>query len=343
MARSGLYKSEVQKARDALLAKGQRPSIDAVRIELGNTGSKTTIHKYLRELEEEAGTVDKKRTSLSEALTDLVERLAARIQEEADERYAARTNVIEAQAVEQLAAIRAIETENARLGVQITAIEKANKHYEAALADAQEALSRETTARQLAAQEANSLSQRLAENEAHRRSLEEKHQHARDALEHYRLAAKEQREAESRRHELQVQQLQAELRQANQSLVGKNDEITILNRDGARFMTELTHTRQALRTAEEHAKRQVDELEHLHAIQSAYEQLSTQMREREARAVELRDQLTASLGEQDKQSSQVRTLELSLAQARTQVEMQEKMNAQLQELLAARKTSRIPT
>ena len=334
MARSGLYKSEVQKARDALLVKGQRPSIDAVRIELGNTGSKTTIHKYLRELEEEEGIGDKKRTSLSEALTDLVERLATRIQEEADQRYAARADIIEAKAVEQQAAMRAIETENVGLEVQITAIEKANKQYEAALAGANEALSREATARQLAEQEAVNLSQRLAENEAHRRSLEEKHQHARDALEHYRLAAKEQREAESRRHELQVQQLQAELREANQTLVGKNDQITILNRDGARFMAELTHTRQALRTAEEYAKRQLDEIARLDAIQSAYEQLNRQMIEREARVVELRDQLTASLSEQDEQSSQVRTLELALAQARTQVQTQEKMNAQLRELLA---------
>lgn len=340
MARSGLYKSEVQKARDALLAKGQRPSIDAVRIELGNTGSKTTIHKYLRELEEEDGAVHEKRTSLSEALTDLVERLAARIQAEADERYAARTNVIEAKAEEQQAAMQSIEAENVRLGVQITAIETANRRCEAAFAGAQEALSRETTARQLAEQEANSLSQRLAENEAHRRSLEEKHQHARDALEHYRVAAKEQREAESRRHELQVQQLQAELRQANQTLVSKNDEITIFNRDGARFMAELTHTRQALRTAEEHAKRLLNEIEQLHIVQSAYEQLSIKMAEREARVAELQGQLTTSLGEQDKQSSQVRNLELALAQARTQVEMQEKMNAQLQELLA---TGRRPT
>lgn len=334
MARSGLYKSEVQNARAALLAKGQHPSIDAVRIELGNTGSKTTIHKYLRELEAEDGIGEQKRTSLSEALTDLVERLAARIQEEADERYAARTNVIEAKAVEQQAAMQSIEAENARLHKHIAAIETASRQYEAALVSAQEALSRETTARQLAEQEANSLSQRLAENEAHRRSLEEKHQHARDALEHYRVAAKEQREAESRRHELQVQQLQAELRQANQTLVGKNDEITILNRDGARFMAELTHTRQAVRTAEENAKRQLDEIERLHAIQSAYGQLSDQMVEHQSRVAELQGQLTSSLGEQDKQSSQLRNLELALAQARTQVDMQEKMNAQLQELLA---------
>lgn len=55
MARSGLYKSDVQKARDALQAQGKHPSVDAVRVALGNTGSKTTIHRYLKELEEEEG------------------------------------------------------------------------------------------------------------------------------------------------------------------------------------------------------------------------------------------------------------------------------------------------
>ena len=45
MARGGINKAVVQKARTALLARGEHPSIDAVRIELGNTGSKTTIHR----------------------------------------------------------------------------------------------------------------------------------------------------------------------------------------------------------------------------------------------------------------------------------------------------------
>ena len=47
MARSGIYKSEVVRARDALRAQGRHPSIDAIRVELGNTGSKATIHRYL--------------------------------------------------------------------------------------------------------------------------------------------------------------------------------------------------------------------------------------------------------------------------------------------------------
>ena len=84
MARSGLYKTDVQRARDALLAQGKRPSVDAVRVALGNTGSKTTIHRYLRELEEEEGQGPGTHMAISQALQDLVGRLAARLQEEAD-------------------------------------------------------------------------------------------------------------------------------------------------------------------------------------------------------------------------------------------------------------------
>ena len=53
MARAGIYKSEVVRARNNLLAMGRYPSIDAIRGELGNTGSKGTIHRYLKEIEEE--------------------------------------------------------------------------------------------------------------------------------------------------------------------------------------------------------------------------------------------------------------------------------------------------
>lgn len=86
MARIGLDKSAVKKARDGLLAQSQYPSVDAVRVALGNTGSKTTIHKYLKELEEEGS--GKGQGSISGVLQDLVERLAARLHGEADERLA---------------------------------------------------------------------------------------------------------------------------------------------------------------------------------------------------------------------------------------------------------------
>ncbi|XKR47976.1 DNA-binding protein [Acinetobacter baumannii] len=52
MSRLGLTKSKVKQARDILISQNRYPSVDAVRIELGNTGSKSTIYKYLKELEE---------------------------------------------------------------------------------------------------------------------------------------------------------------------------------------------------------------------------------------------------------------------------------------------------
>ncbi|WP_454754656.1 hypothetical protein [Cupriavidus necator] len=63
------------------------------------------------------------------------------------------------------------------------------------------------------------LKERLAENEAHRRSLEGKHQYVREALDHYRQAIKDQRDHDRRQHEQQLQQLQAELRQAQKTIV----------------------------------------------------------------------------------------------------------------------------
>ena len=94
MARGGVYKSEVQKARDSLRAQGKHPSVDAVRVALGNTGSKTTIHRYLKELEEEDGQGVGAKVAVSEALQDLVGRLAARLHEEAEAAIAAATDAM---------------------------------------------------------------------------------------------------------------------------------------------------------------------------------------------------------------------------------------------------------
>jgi chromosome segregation ATPase len=97
------------------------------------------------------------------------------------------------------------------------------------------------------------LTTRLAERETHVQSLEEKHQHAREALEHYRTSAKEQRDQEQRRHERQVQELQLSLRQANEALTGKNHELLQLNRDNGQWLErhgrlerELAELRQAM-------------------------------------------------------------------------------------------------
>ncbi|WP_342215413.1 DNA-binding protein [Pseudomonas sp. TH31] len=49
-----INKALVKEACTALLQRGRKPTIDAVRIELGNTGSKTTIARYPKELQQTA-------------------------------------------------------------------------------------------------------------------------------------------------------------------------------------------------------------------------------------------------------------------------------------------------
>lgn len=253
MARAGLNKHLVQQARDTIRARGQHPSLDAVRIELGNTGSKTTIHRYLKELEAEEGARLDDAALLSDTLRDLVGRLAARLHEEAH----AIVEQASAQHAGQVAQLQA------SLREQQAALEQALQHGQvfASELDAERSIHRETMASlqqeslrvQRLEEQVRGLETRLQEGDAHRQSLEEKHQHARDALEHYRASVKEQRDQDQRRHETQLQQVQAELRQMQQTLMVKQDEITQLNRDNERLATENRNAQRQIHQQERQA------------------------------------------------------------------------------------------
>ncbi|MFC6523093.1 DNA-binding protein [Undibacterium arcticum] len=181
MARTGLYKSDVKKARDSLLAQSKNPSVDAVRVALGNTGSKTTIHKYLKELEEEGGGTEGRKASISEALQDLVARLAVQLQEEAN----ARIDTIRAHSADKekqhSEALTALQKDLHVLSGQLKQAEAAMHQEATAHSHTRETLQRETISRHTLEQQVTDLKERLAENEAHRRSLEETSARARCA------------------------------------------------------------------------------------------------------------------------------------------------------------------
>ena len=89
MARTGLSKTQVRASRDQLLAEGRYPSVDAVRLALGNTGSKSTIHKYLKELESEDSSAGVKHEDTARALHAMVEQLAEQLHRDAEQRVRA--------------------------------------------------------------------------------------------------------------------------------------------------------------------------------------------------------------------------------------------------------------
>jgi len=275
MARGGLYKSDVQKARSSLLAQGKHPSVDALRVALGNTGSKTTIHRYLKELEEEEGQGLGARVAVSDALQDLVGRLAGRLHEEAEAIIAEARERCEAQLQERGQAVERSQQEVATLSTQLQRTETTLQAEMAEHAITRRALAQATVTIGQLEERSTGLATRLVEHEAHARSLEEKHQHAREALEHYRTSVKDQREQEQRRHEQQLQELQVTLRQANEALNAKNHELLQLNRDNARFLELNGRLDQDVRKARADAESQQQELDALRLTAAEHAALQT--------------------------------------------------------------------
>ncbi|ODU40550.1 MAG: transposase [Lysobacteraceae bacterium SCN 69-123] len=296
MARSGLYKSDVQRARDGLLAQGQHPSVDAVRVALGNTGSKTTIHRYLKELEEEDGQGVGAKVAVSEALQDLVGRLAARLHEEAEAAIAEARERFQAQLQERETALEASRQEAAALSTQLQRTEIALQAETEAHAQARQTLTEaNTTVRQLEERIAG-LTTRVAEHEA-------------------QTSVKDQREQEQRRHEQQLQELQVALRQANEALTGKNHELLQLNRDNGRLLELNGRLDKDLRQVRADAQDQQQELDALRLMAAEHTALQDRWAHDTRRLDALQVELTSAseaLAQERGQRQQAETEALTL-------------------------------
>ena len=255
MARGGINKAVVQTARLAILARGENPSIDAVRIEMGNTVSKTTIHRYLKELDESEARLNITEAPIDDELGELVARLAQRLKEKAQEPIDLALAQFEQHKAALLAQVEALEEAHGQLKQQFDIQASALAEESAALQTASTSLQTEQTRNAGLSQACTDYERRIVDKDEQIRSLEDKHLHAREALEHYRNAIKEQREQEQRRHEGQIQQLQAELRQAQQSAMVRQDEITQLHRDNERLLIEHRVTMKELTALQEQSRK----------------------------------------------------------------------------------------
>ena len=287
MARAGIYKTDVVRAKDALLKRGRHPSIDAIRIELGNTGSKGTIHRYLKEIEEEEGDASSK-VNVGEALQGLVARLAERLEMEAAAQVANAESRHAGQLAEMQARLDKRQEELQATRASLTKTEAALAHEKASHQGASEQLTRlKVELAQLTAQ-TGGLQERLDESRTHILSLEQKHQQAHSALEHFRAASKEQRDRELRQHEQQVQFLQAELGKANASLADKATELRVIAQEKLDTLSQLQATRAEARQSEERLRELKPLKEQLIAQAQIVEQLRAQANQQAERVEELR-------------------------------------------------------
>lgn len=314
MARGGVNKVVVQAARLAILARGENPSIDAVRIEMGNTGSKTTIHRYLKELDDGIERAEAPPAPIDDELAGLVSRLAQRLKEQAQEPIDQAREQFEQQRKELETRLQAADQANTQLQEHYEVQSLALTQESEALQDTRTLLQTEQTRNAGLNQALADFELRLQDKDEQIRSLEEKHLHARDALEHYRNAVKDQREQEQRRHEGQVQQIQMELRQAQQSAMVRQDEITQLHRDNERLLTENRGTLRELSLMQDQLKQSNSRQDQLLEQATRVDSERTLLQERLRVALLESQSLKQSVDEQS-QINQSLEIELTKAQA----------------------------
>ncbi|AXR06737.1 DNA-binding protein [Salinimonas sediminis] len=219
MARTGVTLTNVKQATEAIIARGNSVSIDAVRAELGNTGSKSTIHKHLKRLTE-GGANAPVEVLLSEELQQLVSHVAARLKKETHATLVERESRFKKSLDEQAACAVALSEQNDTLQAQIA---RANND----IAELTQYVTDITAARDTALRECDRYEQRLASMTqeiqlltTHNQSLEDKHVDARAALEHYRASVASQRERETHHFESTIAQLNHQQHALTQELAG---------------------------------------------------------------------------------------------------------------------------
>lgn len=287
MARGGVSKALVQTARLALMARGEHPSIDSVRIEMGNTGSKTTIHRHLRELDaaDRAGTTP---ADISDELTELVTRLAHRLQGQAQEIIDDARSRFDATC--QLQQEELLKTQN-QLAEITTRLERKTeqlKEQAATLLATRERLQIEQTQNARLTQINQDAATRLAEKDEQIRSLEEKNLHARES-------SKEQRELSLRRNDEQ----ETELRQAKKITTQYQEEITRLARDNERLLAENRSAQRELNSQNDQLDKKAAQaagaIEQLQQLETRCTLLEERARAAQQESTDTRQQLTDQL------------------------------------------------
>ena len=341
-------------ARETLLSQGKHPSIDAVRVVLGNTGSKSTIHRYLREIEQEmevsqdsSGT-----TRLSQPLTELVGRLADTLQQEAKQAIELADQQHQQEQLAFSQRLGDLNKENQQLQQQLQACQKQ-------LAHTQQERDQALTDKQAVQQELNTSQQhqaRLAaveiEQQKQIESLEEKHRHSREALNHYRDSAQQQREQDIRQHEQQRQQLQVEIRALQQTISVQQTSLSQLNNQNGQLQADYSHAQQrttelqqqleTLRQSSEQTTQQLTstqqsyrqlQLEH-DQLQNNNQQLKQQYQEQQFKAANDSQTLNARI---DEEISRLQQAQLEITALKAQVTSKDEM---LERLLDANKKAR---
>jgi chromosome segregation ATPase len=320
MANSGINKAQVLKAYETLLARGENPSLDSIRIALGNTGSKSTIHRYVKEIEAEITSRNDRRGMLSDAVMDLASRLATQLKEDADLAIEEAQNTFSEKEQELKRLLEEQKLKLTRLGSALEALSSENERKTIDLESLSADLGSVKQQLSIANQREEDQVRLLEEKDKAIASLEQKHQHNREAMEHYRQSVKEQREQDQRRHEQLLHDEKTEVRALQQTLSLKQHELTELARANAELSATVTVLRKELTQVQLTAGEREHRLNELNARIAEYTQKLVSMEKENGRLLVKCETSEESRLALEKGSRQIQLdLERHLAEVRGQL------------------------
>ena len=239
MARTGISQYDVEKAYKSLTSQGNKnPSIDAIRAELGNTGSKTTISKYLKDIKESRTDGTLTEVKVSDAIQHLVNQLAAKLDAEANKTIEDMEQAFELEREAWSQEKSGIEVSLSQVSEQNQSLSNDIDSLQAKLNTASRESEQLNTELQGVHSDLKELTAICRQKDERIIDLEKSLQHSYDNLSHFRESAKEQRDQQERKHAEEVSGLRAEQRKLGQTIASQQSDLTQLNRQNAELITE---------------------------------------------------------------------------------------------------------
>jgi chromosome segregation ATPase len=214
MSRAGINRTLVIQARQAILARGEVATIDSVRVELGNTGSRSTIQRHLRDISmedlqfaREPKPPGGKHLAMTGELSTLIANVAERLVLEAGTAVASERAILRHERQEyaryrefSFDRIKQLQDENSALVQQLAA----QRQRELELLDQLQGAELD---RQRLQEAGSGLRRLLDERATHIQTLEGQLRHARASREHFEEHVRVRREQDIQCYEAQEREL----------------------------------------------------------------------------------------------------------------------------------------
>ena len=319
MARTGVGYMDIAKAAEALKQRGEEPTVDRVRAELG-TGSKSTIAPLLKRWRTEVdgdvvdtGGLPRELVDALKSIYERVQLLAeAEIQKVREEAEVAKEN-LEQELGRTKSALSARSEELEDLEQRLQASEEEGRRLQSRLAETSSALEKSEFQRDECRARIVELKTSIEEQKAENRDVREHFEHFQQRTAEDRQLERDQARLVSDQLHTQVADLSEQGRQANRKLAELGTQLE----EARMLQRELEADRQALVQSESAGRGQIKALE--------------------SRVSELQEQLSEHVVASERNGEELSSLRKGEASALREIEVQQVINARLEaELLSCK-------